>query len=122
MRTTQGGTQKWCPECKTVRVCAARNPSSLGYQSGQRWYQAEHTDLQFFRRGLVCQHCHHEWLSAEVPETFLDELVELRNALREIKAHAEQYTKESNKAAKSLSKLGESLSVLRALKIYREQE
>ena len=121
MRTTQGGTQKWCPVCKTVRVCAARNPSSLGYQSGQRWYQTEHSDIQWFRRGLVCQHCQHEWLSAEVPEAFLDELVQLRNALRDIKTNAEQYTKESSKAAKSLGKLSESLSVLRALSIYKEQ-
>ena len=122
MRTMQGGTQKWCPECKETRVCAAVNPSQLGEVSGQRWYKAEHSDIQWFRRGLVCQHCHHAWLSAEVPEQFLDELVELRNALRDIKTNAETYVKESAKASKSLGKLSESLSVLRALKVYKGQE
>ena len=122
MRTTQGGTQKWCPGCEETRVCAAVNPSQLGERSGQRWYNVEHSDIQWFRRGLVCQYCGHEWLSAEVPEDFLDELVELRNALRDIKSNAEAYMKESATASQSLSKLSESLSVLRALKVYKGQE
>ena len=121
MRTTQGGTQKWCPECKEVRVCAAVNPSQLGAKSGQRWYRKDHSDVQWFRRGLVCQTCQHEWLSAELPEAFIDELVELRDALSDIKANAETYVKESGKASKSLAKLSEALSVLRALKIYKNQ-
>jgi len=118
----QGGTRKWCPECKEIRICAAVNPTELGERAGQRWYNQEHTDIQWFRRGLVCQHCGHEWLSAEVPEKFLDELVELRNALSDIKLNAEVYVKESEKASKSLGKLSKSLSVLRALKVYRGQE
>src|SRR5918912_4283491 len=103
MRTMQGGTQKWCPKCKATQVCAAVNATQLGKRSGQRWYKTEHSDIQWFRRGLVCQRCSHTWLSAEVPEEFLDELVELRNALRDIKANAEAYVKESAKASKSLS-------------------
>lgn len=121
MRTAQGGTQKWCPSCEETRVCAAVNPSQLGEMSGQRWYKPEHSDIQWFRRGLVCQSCSLEWLSAEVPEKFLDELVELRNALRDIKLNAEVYIKESAKASKSLGRLSESLSVLRALKVYKGQ-
>ena len=98
------------------------NPSQLGHQSGQRWYKSEHADIRWFRRGQICQNCGHEWLSAEVPEEFLDELVELRNALREIKENAEAYVKESDRASKSLSKLSESLKVLRALKVYKAQK
>ena len=121
MRVEQGGTRKWCPRCKATRVCAAVNPSQLGEGSGQRWYREEHSDIQWFRRGLVCQSCEHKWLSAEVPERFIDELVELREALRDIKINAETYVRESQKASKSLEKLGHSLSVLRALKVYKEQ-
>lgn len=122
MRTNQGGTQKWCPECGDIQVCAAVNPSQLGHESGQRWYKSEHSDIRWFRRGQICQSCGHEWLSAEVPEEFLDELVELRNALREIKENAEEYVKESDRASKSLGKLSESLKVLRALKVYKAQK
>lgn len=121
MRVTQGGTQKWCPRCQDVRVCAAVNPSQLGVESGQRWQRNDHSDIRWFRRGLVCKKCEHEWLSAEVPEDFLDELVELRNALSDIKTNAETYAKESDRASKSLAKLSEALSVLRALKVYKRQ-
>ena len=120
-RVSQGGTKKWCPTCQSVQVCAAVNPSTLGEGSGQRWYKTNHTDIQWFRRGLVCQKCASEWLTAELPEKFLDELVELRDALKEIKQNAESYVKESQKASASLTKLSASLSVLRALKAYRDQ-
>jgi len=120
-RANQGGTKKWCPSCQSVQVCAAVNPSSLGERSGQRWYRKDHTDIQWFRRGLVCQSCGDEWLTAELPETFLDELVELRGALKEIKQNAEAYVKESNKASTSLKKLSSPLSVLRALNSYKAE-
>jgi hypothetical protein len=120
MRDTQGGTQKWCPHCEEIRVCTAVNPSSLGEKSGQRWYRKDHQDIRWFRRGLVCQTCGHEWLSAEVPETYIKELVELRNALLDIKRNAEAYSKESENAAESLARLSKSLSDLRALNIYRQ--
>lgn len=119
MRNAQGGTKKWCPSCEKIQVCTAVNPSKIAYESGQRWYKEDHQDINWFRRGLVCQSCNHEWLTAEVEENFLEELVELRDALSQIKVHAEAYAAESDKAANSLKKLGESLSVLRALKVYR---
>jgi hypothetical protein len=61
-------------------------------------------------------------LSAELPEDFLDELVELRNALRDIKANAEAYMDEAERASAGLAKLTKSLSVLRALRIYKEEQ
>lgn len=118
-RVSQGGTKKWCPSCKQIRVCAAVNPSTLGERSGQRWQLTDHVDIQWFRRGLVCQTCFAEWLTAELPEPFLDELVELRNALKEIKANAESYVEESTKASEALDRLSASLSVLRALNVYK---
>jgi hypothetical protein len=116
-----GGTKKWCPGCKNYCVVTAISTSSLGVKSGQRWYSLAHDDIQWFRRGQECQTCGHAWLSAEVPESFVHELIELRNALRDIKENAEAYAKESEGAAKSLAKLNESLSVLKALKIYQRQ-
>ncbi|GAB3829936.1 hypothetical protein ACFPIJ_31725 [Dactylosporangium cerinum] len=120
-RVTQGGTKKWCPNCNSVQVCTAVNPSSLGYASGQRWYRRDHSDIQWFRRGLVCQKCRKSWLTAELPEEFLDELVELRNALKEVKLNAESYIKEAESASARLTKLSTSLAVLRALKVYKNQ-
>jgi hypothetical protein len=121
MRNGQGGTQKWCPTCKAVRVCAAFNPAMLAAKAGQRWRKTSHSDVQWFRRALECQHCGEKWLTAEIEERFLDELVELRDALADLKLNAEKYIKESSAASKSLSALSKSLSVLRSLESVTEE-
>ena len=121
-RKAKGGTHKWCPSCKKITACKAVNPSQLGVNSGQRWKYKQHQDINWFRRGLICQTCGHKWLSAEVEEKFLAELTELRDALGDIKLNAEKYLNESEKASKSLVELSSSLNVLKALKIYKKQE
>ena len=120
-RIAQGGTNKWCPHCKEITICTAVNPSQFGERSGQRWYREEYEDIQWFRRGLICQNCGTKWLTAEVEEKFLDELTELRDALGDIKLYAEDYINESEKASISLKKLSGSLKVLKALKIYKNR-
>jgi hypothetical protein len=117
-RTPSGGTKKWCPSCESTQVCTAFNPTEIGEKSGQRWYRVGHTDIQWFRRALICKKCNHTWLTAEIEESFLDELVQLREALGDIKKHAQAYERESKKASASLTKLSESLGVLKALDIY----
>lgn len=119
MRNTQGGTQIYCPHCKVVTVCKAINPSYFGEGSGQRWSRVDHNDIQWFRRGRVCLDCGAQFLTAELDEEFVTELVELRDALSEIKKNSEAYISESKAAAKSLEKLSNSLDILRALRIYR---
>ncbi|HXG11462.1 MAG TPA: DNA-directed RNA polymerase subunit alpha C-terminal domain-containing protein [Gemmataceae bacterium] len=118
MRVAQGGTKMYCPHCGHVRVCEAISTTQLGKPSGQRWYRKGHEDLQWFRRGRRCQTCRKAFITAEVDEDFLDELVELRTVLAQIKANAEAYVKESKAASEALSRLTASLGVLRALKIY----
>lgn len=76
-------------------------------------------DIQWFRRGRECQHCGTQFLTSEVQETFLDELVELRDALGDLKKNAERYVGASKDAEASLHELTESLQVLRALQIYK---
>jgi hypothetical protein len=122
MKTEQGGTQMWCPNCKEIRVCAAIRLSWLLTEDGsnQRWQKIKHPDLNWFRRGRECQTCHDRFITAEMDEEFLDELVELRDALADIKSHAEQYIEESSAASKTLKKLGKSLSVLKALQLYKK--
>jgi len=121
MRTEQGGTKKWCPYCEETRICKAVNPSTLGYESGQRWYRTQYTDVQWFRRGLICQTCENEWLTPEIEESFLDELIALREALSDVKENAEQYIMESRNASKALGSLSRSLKGLKTLKVYKAQ-
>jgi hypothetical protein len=109
-----------CPRCQEITVCRGLAPSEFGEPSGQRWYNPEHQDIQWFRRGRECLKCGERFLTAEVAEWFLDELVELRSALGEIKLHAEEYAQQSKAASGSLAKLSKSLQVLQALRIYEE--
>jgi ribosomal protein L7/L12 len=122
MRTAQGGTKIYCPFCTQVRICQAIPTTELGLPPGQRWYRKDHADIQWFRRGRKCLTCNNSFISAEVDEDFIDELVELRIALASIKSNAEQYVKESTAASASLNRLTNALSVLRALKVYRDTE
>ncbi|WP_137895044.1 hypothetical protein [Ramlibacter sp. 2FC] len=122
MRVTKGGTDMYCPSCKEVTTCKAVPAAQVTYNPsdyGQRKYYIKHDDIQFFQRGRECLSCGHEFVSAEVDLQFLEELVELRDALSEIKGNAEAYVKESAAASVSLEKLSESLGVLRALKVYK---
>lgn len=112
----------WCAHCKAVTVCEGLNPSALGQRSGQRWYKTQHEDVHFFRRGRRCLTCRNAFLSAEMREDFVEELVELRDALAAIKKDAEQYIKDSEKTSQSLDGLTTSLGKLRALKIYKKQK
>lgn len=109
----------YCPYCTKITVCAGLSPQRAGLIASQRVYRPDHPDLQWFRRARQCQNCNETFVTAEVDEDFLDELVDLRNALADIKRHAEQYSRESVAASKSLDKLSKSLAVLRALKIYQ---
>lgn len=49
------------------------------------------------------------------------ELIELREALGDLKQNAERYMEASQEASEALNGLTESLEVLRALRLYRQQ-
>ena len=121
MRVPKGGTDMYCPVCEEITTCKAIPAAQVTENSNdyaQRMYFTKHSDIHFFQRGRSCLSCGHEFVSAELNKAFLDELIELRDALSVIKMNAETYVKESNAASNSLTKLSKSLGVLRALKIY----
>jgi hypothetical protein len=115
-----GGTKMYCPHCKSIQVCMAISPSEVGKKSARRWYRTDHPDINWFRRGRQCLECQKKFVSSEVNEDFIDELVELRDALKNIKEHSEKYIQESTLASNTLKELTDSLEILRALKIYKE--
>lgn len=120
MRVHQGGTRMWCPTCREVTVCTGLNPAMVTGDSEQRWFNTKHMDVNWFRRGRACQKCGHEFVTAELNEEFVDELVELRGALGDIRHHVEGYIRESRRAASSLQQLSGSLDSLRALNLFAE--
>ena len=115
-----GGTQMYCPSCKEITICTAIPLIQVGLTTGQRVYRKEHQDINWFRRGRKCTECSKKFVTAEIDEDFITELVKLRNALGTIKQHAEKYSKEAIQAAATLDELSESLEILKALKIYSD--
>lgn len=120
MKTDQGGTKMHCPKCGETTVCRAISITQLREKSGQRKYMKSHPDIKLFQRGRECLDCGEAFLTAEIDDKFLFELVELRDALKKIKKNAEKYIKESSAASKTLVELNESLGILKALDIYKK--
>ena len=77
----KGGTKIYCPGCKTFSVCRAISPTAIGEPKAQRWHRTDHEDIAWFRRGRECLDCGHKFLTAEVDEEFINELVEQRERL-----------------------------------------
>ena len=122
MRRTGGGTKMWCPACEEIQVCKAIPVAEITSDPkdyAQRWHSTTHADIHWFQRGRECLECEHVFITAECLQVFLDELTELRDALSDIKVNAEKFVAENQKVAASLARLNSSLSVLKALKIYR---
>ena len=122
IKPTGGGTTMFCPHCQDLTECQAFNAALIGQESDQRWIRTDHEDINWFRRARQCLSCLAAFFTAEVDEQFLDELVELRDALGQIKLNAERYLAESGAASKSLTKLSTSLGVLKALKLYESKK
>ena len=125
MRVAKGGTDVWCPECRKFTTCKGLSVADVTRDSGdreQRQSFVDHPDIAFFQRGRRCLACGHEFVTTEVHIDFLQELMELRIALGDIKRHAERYSRESEAAAEALSELSQSLSVLGTLRIYQETD
>lgn len=80
MRNAQGGTKKWCPKCKDIRVVKVQ-PSYGRWTPNQSMCWPGFEAIRYFARDLECQTCRHYWISAEVPVGVIRELRELRSEL-----------------------------------------
>jgi hypothetical protein len=75
------GTKVYCPACKSFNICQAVSPTKAGKPKAQRWYRTDHEDISWFRRARRCSQCGTVFLTAEIDETFLTEIVTLRSQL-----------------------------------------
>ena len=73
-----GGTQIYCPCCKGIQICAAIPLSSLGEESIQHCRRTGYETVHFFRRARKCQTCYETFITAELDENLLNELVRLK--------------------------------------------
>ncbi|MCB1099846.1 MAG: hypothetical protein KDN22_30040 [Verrucomicrobiae bacterium] len=117
MKTDTVGTDMWCPECRLMTCCKAVSPAELDYLNprNQRLVSSKDTDLQWFRRGRICQRCNHKFLTCEIQECYLSELLELREA----NEHMTELLTKADDAQRELlaafHKLNEALSELQTI-------
>ncbi len=123
-RDYSGGTKMHCPRCLDIAVCTAipltRWNSPGKFTRARNLHKTKHPDISWFRRARECQRCGHEFVTAEVDEQFITELVDLRDALGSIRMDAEHYLKEASEASVALQRLNNSLNSLTALKMYKQ--
>lgn len=108
-------TKIYCPHCDEIHPCWSVSFSVIGETSGRRFYRLDHNDINWFRRARECENCSEVFTTAEINEAFLEELVSLRDALKDIKSNAQEYQEDAKKASKTLDKLSESLKILKTL-------
>lgn len=119
---TKGGTRIFCPHCRVIQVCAVVPTTECGIPRGQRVRRTDHKDVQWFRRGRQCQVCKGYFLTAEVSEKFLEELVELRNALKAAREKATSSTEKAQSVIEAMTFLLANLHDIASRKTTQEVE
>lgn len=76
----KGGTQIFCPKCGSNQICRAVSPTALGQGPARRLMMINHQDIRWFRRGRKCRSCGYKFLTGELDEAFINEIVNLRGA------------------------------------------
>jgi hypothetical protein len=106
----------FCPRCETLAGCRVVTDGPQSDPPGN-YHSTESPDLQWLRRVRECRECGNRFVTAELGEDFIDELVRLRTALADFKRDAELYVAQSQATSESLSRLTRSMGALRSLKV-----
>lgn len=97
----RGGTRVYCARCRRETICRAISPTKLGKKKAQRVNHEQYVDIHWFRRGRECSDCGSIFLTGELDETFIQELVDLRNSwLSRIRGAAGAARRRCNKNAR----------------------
>jgi transcriptional regulator NrdR family protein len=78
---TGGGTQIWCPKCKSIQECKV-----LWYENTSKgnFYNKENPDLNWRQRPRECNSCGHNFDTYEIHSAAIEELMQLRKTLTSI--------------------------------------
>lgn len=99
---TGGGTKLWCPKCDQIRVCKVLWYDNL---SKGNFVSKEFPDLHWRERPRECNICGHHFSTYEIENSVVDELIELRKLILEIKRSIEAQQEAPTPIAKFLGTL-----------------
>lgn len=78
------GTRTWCPHCEAIHPTHAAKPEQFGLPRERRNESDKYHDIQWFRRARVCDSCENHFITGELSEDLISELVDLRNRAAEM--------------------------------------
>jgi hypothetical protein len=73
------GIRLWCPECRDITSCHAVRPEQFGLPSARRFEGSKYKDVQWFRRVRSCDDEQHQFVTGELSEDLIFELMQLRD-------------------------------------------
>ena len=77
--TKRRGIRLWCPHCQDISVCHAEKPEKFGLPRERRYEGEKYKDVQWFMRARVCDSCSRHFVTAEISEDLVLELLNLRD-------------------------------------------
>jgi transcriptional regulator NrdR family protein len=104
---TGGGTQIWCPKCKSIRECKV-----LWYDNTSKgnFYNKEFPDLNWRQRPRECNSCGHTFDTYEIHSSAIKELIKLRKTLTSIQKTIELHQSSTSAVDELLDALREDSS------------
>ncbi len=78
---TKGGPLLNCPNCGQLAHCLSVPLAKAEQEQARNLYFTAQQDVRWYRRARQCSSCSKVFLTAEIGEKFLDELVSLRKRL-----------------------------------------
>ena len=73
------GTKIWCPHCGTIQMSHAEKPEKFWLPRERRYRGKKYKDVQWFRRARVCDGCSRHFVTGEVSEDLIMELMGFRD-------------------------------------------
>ena len=74
-----GGPLLNCPKLGELVRCRSVPLYKAGKEAARSLYYKSHEDVRWYRRARICSKCQQIFLTAEIAEHFLEELISLRN-------------------------------------------
>lgn len=120
-----GGTEIYCPFCRSFKVCSGsvklsefsvENSYFGNYTDEQRLTHSKCKDLSFFARGRLCLTCNRKFITVEIHENVLQELIDLRNKMVNIREKANNFN-ENNSTSGHLTDILEFLEELEEISL-----
>jgi hypothetical protein len=116
----KGGPLLNCPKCGKLNHCVSIRLYKAGENNDRNLHFVNHNDICWYRRARKCEGCDEIFLTAEIAEKFLEELVDLRSKLNEAGIDDQQFDNFINQEREKLSKKNDIITNIKVANTWIE--